>query len=75
MKLQILSDLHIDSYARQSYPLGRIPKTDADVLLVAGDTANSDDGIHRYSKRRLRAGAHKWRPILPTVRCNHAMLI
>ena len=45
MKLQILSDLHIDSYARQSHPIGHIPKTDADVVLVAGDTANSDMGM------------------------------
>lgn len=45
MKFQILSDLHIDSYARQSHPLGHIPKTDADVVLVAGDTANSDTGM------------------------------
>ena len=45
MKLQILSDLHIDSYARQDHPLGHIPKTDADIVLVAGDTANSDTGM------------------------------
>lgn len=45
MKLHILSDLHIDSYARQSRPLGKIPKTDADVILVAGDTANGDTGM------------------------------
>lgn len=45
MKLQILSDLHIDSYARQSLPLGNIPKTEADAVLVAGDTANSDNGM------------------------------
>ena len=45
MKLQILSDLHIDSYARQSHPVGHIPKTDADLVLVAGDTANSDKGM------------------------------
>lgn len=45
MKLQILSDLHIDSYARQTQPIGTIPKTDADIILVAGDTANSDKGM------------------------------
>lgn len=45
MKLQILSDLHIDSYARRHKPLGSIPKTDADIILVAGDTANSDSGM------------------------------
>ncbi len=45
MKLQILSDLHIDSYARQAHPMGHIPKTDADLVLVAGDTANSDSGM------------------------------
>lgn len=41
MKIQILSDLHIDSYVRQAQPIGHIPKTDADIVLVAGDTANS----------------------------------
>lgn len=45
MKLQILSDLHIDSYVRQDHFIGNIPKTDADIVLVAGDTANSDHGM------------------------------
>ncbi|WP_201543265.1 metallophosphoesterase [Psychrobacter sp. H7-1] len=45
MKLQLLSDLHIDSYAKRDKPLGHIPKTAADIILVAGDTANSDKGM------------------------------
>lgn len=45
MKLQILSDLHIDSYSKRQQPLGNIPQTDADIILVAGDTANSDSGM------------------------------
>lgn len=45
MKLQVLSDLHIDSYTKRKQPLGAIPQTDADVILVAGDTANSDSGM------------------------------
>ena len=45
MKLQILSDLHIDSYTRQSHPEGHIPKTDADIVMVAGDTGNSASGM------------------------------
>jgi len=54
MKLQILSDLHIDSYARQSHPIGHIPKTDADVVLVAGDTANSDGGMPWLQEQAAR---------------------
>ncbi|MGP5210197.1 metallophosphoesterase [Psychrobacter alimentarius] len=54
MKLQILSDLHIDSYARQSHPIGHIPKTDADVVLVAGDTANSDSGMPWLQEQAAR---------------------
>ena len=45
MKIQVLSDLHIDSYAKRQQLIGRIPYTDADVILVAGDTANSDKGM------------------------------
>ncbi|HBH33214.1 MAG TPA: metallophosphoesterase, partial [Psychrobacter sp.] len=45
MKIQVLSDLHIDSYAKRQQPIGRIPYTDADIILVAGDTANSDKGM------------------------------
>lgn len=45
MKLQVLSDLHIDSYAKRQKPLGTIAQTDADLILVAGDTANSDAGM------------------------------
>ncbi len=54
MKLQILSDLHIDSYARQSHPMGHIPKTDADLVLVAGDTANSDSGMPWLQEQAAR---------------------
>lgn len=54
MKLQILSDLHIDSYVRQSHPIGHIPKTDADVVLVAGDTANSDSGMPWLQEQAAR---------------------
>ncbi len=54
MKLQILSDLHIDSYARQSHPIGHIPKTDADIVLVAGDTANSDSGMPWLQEQAAR---------------------
>ena len=54
MKLQILSDLHIDSYARQSHPVGHIPKTDADIVLVAGDTANSDKGMPWLQEQAAR---------------------
>lgn len=44
-KFQILSDLHIDSYARRDLPVMDIAVTDCDVILVAGDTSNSDVGI------------------------------
>lgn len=66
MKFQILSDLHIDSYARQSQPLGHIPKTDADVVLVAGDTANSDKGMPWLQEQAARLQV----PLL-TVAGNH----
>ena len=54
MKLQILSDLHIDSYTRQSHPAGHIPKTDADIVLVAGDTANSAHGMPWLQEQAAR---------------------
>lgn len=44
-KFHVLSDLHIDSYARCDLPVMDIPTTDCDALLVAGDTSNSDMGI------------------------------
>ncbi len=66
MKLQILSDLHIDSYARQSHPMGHIPKTDADIVLVAGDTANSDSGMPW-----LQAQAERLQVPLITIAGNH----
>lgn len=44
-KFHVLSDLHIDSYARRDLPVLDIPVTDCDAVLVAGDTANSDTGI------------------------------
>ncbi len=66
MKLQILSDLHIDSYTRRGYPSAEIPKTDADVLLVAGDTSNSDIGIKWLVQEASRLG----KPIV-TIAGNH----
>lgn len=45
MKLHILSDLHIDSYQRRELPLGDIPQTDADVIILAGDISNSSMGM------------------------------
>ena len=66
MKLQILSDLHIDSYARQSHPTGNIPKTDADIILVAGDTSNSDSGMLWLQEQAISLGV----PII-TIAGNH----
>ena len=66
MKLQILSDLHIDSYARQSHPIGNIPKTDADIILVAGDTSNSDSGMLWLQEQAISLGV----PII-TIAGNH----
>ena len=45
VRFQVLSDLHIDSYARRGLQVGAIPQTDADAILVAGDTANGMVGI------------------------------
>lgn len=45
VKFHVLSDLHIDSYARRGLPVIDIPNTDCDAILVAGDTANGDAGI------------------------------
>ena len=66
MKIQILSDLHIDSYVRQARPLGYIPKTQADIVLVAGDTANSDSGMAWLQDQAARLAV----PII-TVAGNH----
>lgn len=66
MKLQILSDLHIDSYVRQSRHIGHIPKTDADIVLVAGDTANSDKGMPWLQEQ----ATHLQTPII-TIAGNH----
>ncbi|GAA0320802.1 metallophosphoesterase [Psychrobacter aestuarii] len=66
MKIQVLSDLHIDSYAKQSRPLGQIPKTDADVILVAGDTANGDTGMLWLQEQAATLG----KPIV-TIAGNH----
>lgn len=66
MKVQILSDLHIDSYVRQSQPIGCIPKTDADIVLVAGDTANSDSGMAWLQEQAARLAV----PII-TIAGNH----
>lgn len=40
VRFQVLSDLHIDSYARRDLPIGEIPYANADAILVAGDTSN-----------------------------------
>ena len=45
VRFQVLSDLHIDSYARRDLPIGKIPYTNADAILVAGDTSNGLLGI------------------------------
>lgn len=45
VRFQVLSDLHIDSYARRQLPVSEIPDTDADAILVAGDTSNGLSGI------------------------------
>lgn len=54
MKLHILSDLHIDSYTRRGYPLKQIPATDADVIMIAGDTSNGDGGMKWLSEEAKR---------------------
>lgn len=66
MKIQILSDLHIDSYMRRDLPVGQIPQTAADVVLVAGDTANSDKGMQWLQEQAKRLQ----KPIL-TIAGNH----
>ncbi len=66
MKLQILSDLHIDSYARRDLPLVNIPKSDADLILVAGDTANSDLGMAWLQQQ----AEHHQKPVV-TIAGNH----
>lgn len=63
---QILSDLHIDSYGKRQLPLGEIPMTDADVILVAGDTANGDAGMRWLQEQSQRLG----KPIV-TIAGNH----
>lgn len=50
VRFQVLSDLHIDSYARRDLPIGEIPYTNADAILVAGDTSNGLFG-HRMAHR------------------------
>lgn len=66
MKLQILSDLHIDSYSRRGYPVGEIPETDADVILVAGDTSNGNHGM-----KWLRDEASRLNKPIITIAGNH----
>ena len=39
VRFQVLSDLHIDSYGGRDLPIGEIPYTNADAILVAGDTS------------------------------------
>ncbi|PID37552.1 MAG: metallophosphoesterase [Pseudomonadales bacterium] len=66
MKLQILSDLHIDSYSKRDLPTGEIPQTEADIILVAGDTSNSDMGMRWLASESARLG----KPIA-TIAGNH----
>ncbi|MDO5768314.1 MAG: metallophosphoesterase [Psychrobacter sp.] len=66
MKIQILSDLHIDSYVRRQEFVGEIPKTDADIIFVAGDTANSDQGM-----RWLQTQAKQLDTPILTIAGNH----
>ncbi|WP_230660133.1 metallophosphoesterase [Psychrobacter sp. I-STPA10] len=68
MKIQILSDLHIDSYVRRNQPIGEIPATEADIIIVAGDTANGECGmswLHQQAQRLQKpiftvAGNHEY---------------
>ena len=66
MQIQILSDLHIDSYVRRGEFVGEIPKTSADIIVVAGDTANSDQGM-----RWLQAQAKRLALPIITIAGNH----
>lgn len=66
MRIQIVSDLHIDTYARRNEFIGEIPKTDADIVFVAGDTANSDQGM-----RWLQAQAKRLEVPVLTIAGNH----
>ena len=52
VRFQVLSDLHIDSYARRDLPIGEIPYTNADAILAThpmgfwasnGSSANQRD--------------------------------
>lgn len=45
VRFLVLSDLHIDSYARRGFPVGQIPEVDCDAIIVAGDTANNTVGV------------------------------
>lgn len=53
MKLHILSDLHIDSYQKRGLPLGSIPATEADVIILAGDISNSSMGM-QWAKEQAK---------------------
>ena len=66
MQIQILSDLHIDSYVRREEFIGEIPKTPADIIVVAGDTANSDQGM-----RWLQVQAERLALPIITIAGNH----
>lgn len=66
MRIQIVSDLHIDTYVRRNEFIGEIPKTDADLVFVAGDTANSDQGMRWLQSQAERLAV----PVL-TIAGNH----
>lgn len=54
VRFHILSDLHIDSYSRRGLPVGDIPVTDCDAVIVAGDTANGEIGIRWLIEQAAR---------------------
>lgn len=56
IRFQVLSDLHIDSYARRGLPIGDIPVTDCDAVLIAGDIANSDFAVNWLTQQSEKLG-------------------
>lgn len=56
IRFHILSDLHLDSYARRGLPIGDIPVTDCDAVLIAGDTANSEFGVRWLIQQSEKLG-------------------
>lgn len=56
IRFHILSDLHIDSYARRGLPIGEIPTNDCDAVLIAGDIANSDFAVNWLTEQSEKLG-------------------